>query len=221
MRRPRAPPRVSDTRRKLGIALAAAGALLVASAGAAYVRGAMAREQARTEWEIARAKAAREGVHRALDARPIHPPRKGEPIARLLIPQIALDEIVVEGVEDIQLNVGPGHLPQSVAPGARGNAVISAHRDRHFSRLDEVTVGDTITTETVDGTLQWVVVERRVVSRHARPLRDQGRTELTLTTCWPVRHFGPAPERLILSALPVGTTTVTRNTTTTAARARS
>jgi len=26
---------------------------------------------------------------------------------------------------------------------------------------------------------------------------------LTLTTCWPIRYFGTAPDRLILTALPV------------------
>ena len=212
---------MSNTRRRAGIALAAAGLLLVGSAGAAYARGAIAREQARTAWEIARAEAARAGIDRLIDTRPATPPRKGDPVARLLIPAIRLDEIVVEGIDDVQLNVGPGHLPQSVVPGARGNAVISAHRDRHFSRLDEVAVGDTITTETIDGSMQWVVVERRVVSRHARPLRDAGRAELTLTTCWPVRHFGPAPDRLIVSALPLEETQVSRNATTTSGRTRS
>ena len=212
---------MSSTRRRVGIALAAAGLLLVGTAGAAYARGAIARERARAAWEIARAEAAREGLDRLIDARPAAPPRKGEPVARLLIPSIRLDEIVVEGVDDLQLNVGPGHLPQSVVPGARGNAVISAHRDRHFSRLDEIAVGDTITTETIDGTLQWVVVGRRVVPRHARSLKDAGRAELTLTTCWPVRHFGPAPDRLIVSALPVSATQVSRSATTTSGRTRS
>ena len=202
---------VSGTRRRLGLLLAASGAVLLASAGAAYARGAFARERARTEWEVARASAARAQLDRSL-AYSAPAPRAGDPVARLLIPSLGLDEIVVEGVGDRQLNVGPGHVPQSVAPGARGNAVISAHRDRHFARLDELAVGDTITTETMGGSTKWVVVERRVVTRETRALRDQGRAELTLTTCWPVRYLGPAPDRLIVSALPITTPADTRQT---------
>lgn len=209
---------MSDTRRRVGIVLVAGGLLLLGTAGAAYARGAIARERVRTEWEAARARAAREGMDRMLGARPASRPRAGEPVARLLIPALGLDEIVVEGVGNRQLNVGPGHVPQSVPPGATGNAVISAHRDRHFARLDELAVGDTITTETIEGTTTWVVVSRRVLSRHARPLRDAGRAELTLTTCWPVRYVGPAPDRLIVSALPLADANATASLPATRAR---
>jgi len=80
------------------------------------------------------------------------------------------------------------------------NAVISAHRDRHFSRLDELQLGDTIHTETATGRSSWVIVARRVVGRDAPALFQSREPRLTLTTCWPVRYFGSAPDRLILSA---------------------
>jgi sortase A len=132
-------------------------------------------------------------------------------VARIQIPRIHLDEIVVEGVGDDELNAGPGHLPGSVFPGMTGNSVISAHRDRHFSRLDELQLGDTIRTETSHSSGSWVIVGRRTVGRETPALFVAHEPLLTLTTCWPVRYFGSAPDRLILSAKPIATVASARS----------
>ena len=89
-------------------------------------------------------------------------------------------------------------------PGEEGNSIISAHRDRHFHRLDRVAIGDTVWTETNERRVAWRVVARRVVHREFRPLAATPTATLTLTTCWPVRYLGPAPDRLILTAVPLG-----------------
>jgi sortase A len=102
-------------------------------------------------------------------------------------------------------------LPGSVLPGMRGNAVISAHRDRHFSRLDELQLGDTIRTETGHSRGSWVIVGRRIVGRTTPALFVANEPLLTLTTCWPVRYFGSAPDRLILSAKPIETVASARS----------
>jgi sortase A len=131
----------------------------------------------------------------------------GAAVARLVIPRIDLDEIVLEGVDNEQLNAGPGHLPGSVLPGARGNAIVSAHRDRHFSHFDALTVGDTLLTDSPVGRTKWVIVSQRVVDKDARALFARSDTTLTLTTCWPIRFVGAAPSRLIITAKPVGRVT--------------
>jgi sortase A len=120
-----------------------------------------------------------------------------------MIPKIALDDIVLEGVTPAALNGGPGHLPGSSMPGEEGNAVISAHRDRHFRRLGELAIGDTITTQTLSDSVMWRVVSRRVVNREAPAIRKEDGQVLTLTTCWPMGYLGGAPDRLILRAVPV------------------
>jgi sortase A len=140
----------------------------------------------------------------SLDAALTAPRALGAPVARLRIPRIELDEIVVEGVGDRELNAGPGHLPGSVLPGDHGNAIISAHRDRHFHGLDRLAVGDTVYTETVQGARAWIIADRRVLDREAPALFAASTPVLTLTTCWPVRYFGPAPDRLLLVATPIG-----------------
>mgnify|MGYP003577437328 FL=1 len=156
----------------------------------------------RRAWAESEAKAIVALARREVDihgTRPV-PVAPGVPVARLLIPHINLDEIVVEGVEYASLNAGPGHLPGSAFPGEPGNSVISAHRDRHFSRLGLVQVGDTILTESGARATRWVVLSKRVVDADTPALFRTDEATLTLTTCWPIRYFGPAPERLLLTA---------------------
>ena len=131
-------------------------------------------------------------------------PAAGAPVARLVIPRLDLDEIVLEGVGGDELNAGPGHVPGSASPGSAGNAIISAHRDRHFRRFDALQVGDTLRTETGDAATTWIVVATRVIDRDAPALFQTRSATLTLTTCWPIRYFGSAPERLIVTAKPIG-----------------
>jgi sortase A len=185
--------------------LCVAGALMVGYAGFQYAAGAYRADVVRRQWDEQQARVSvAEARDRAIARTPtLDRVDAGAPIARLQIPRIHLDEIVVEGVGDDELNAGPGHLPGSVLPGMRGNAVISAHRDRHFSRLDELQLGDTIRTETGQSRGSWVIVGRRVVGRDTPALFQSKEPLLTLTTCWPVRYFGNAPDRLILSAKPI------------------
>ena len=189
-----------------GVGLCIAGAMLVAHAGLQYARGAYRADLARQQWEQQQARnavaSARERAANSV-AFASQSVALGAPVARLSIPRIGLDDIVVEGVGDDELNAGPGHLPGSALPGMAGNAVISAHRDRHFSHLDALQLGDTIRTETGQSSKVWVIVGRRIIDRNAPALFQSAEPVLTLTTCWPVRYFGSAPDRLILTAKPV------------------
>lgn len=191
-------------KRLLGYALFCAGGLMFAFAGGRYATGAWRQQEARRAWEEAEARAvvalARRGATLAsFDASRIAP---GAPVARLVIPRLRLDEIVMEGVDGNALNAGPGHLPGSAFPGEPGNAVISAHRDRHFARLGAVQVGDTIVTESGARVEHWVVISKRVIDADAPALFHTRDATLTLTTCWPIRYFGTAPERLLVTAKP-------------------
>jgi sortase A len=193
-------------RKPLGQTLIAVGALLLSFAGARYAHGALRQDAARRAWESAEAASAFSAASTGLDAASLGAPWViGSPIARLIIPALGLDEIVIEGVGDEELNAGPGHLPGSVLPGERGNSVISAHRDRHFSTLGSLRVGDEITTETASHQrLKWIVIARRVVQSREAALFSTPDPTLTLTTCWPIRYVGSAPERLLITAKPVG-----------------
>jgi sortase A len=189
-------------RRRVGALLYVVGGALLLHAGSTYARGALARSEARSAWERAEAQRAVRDAHLADLGGGEARVRHGVPVGRLIIPSIGLDEIVVEGVGDEELNAGPGHLPGSAVPGDPGNAVISAHRDRHFATLGDLRVGDTVFTETLSERTSWIVTKRRVVRAGQPALFSSKHPLLTLTTCWPLRMLGTAPERLIIEAKP-------------------
>ena len=191
--------------RLIGYALFCLGGASAAFAGGRYALGEMKRSEARRAWDereaqavVALARSKSGGAHLTRDLLP------GAPVARLQIPRLLLDEIVLEGVGANELNAGPGHVTGSVFPGEKGNSVISAHRDRHFSSLGALQLGDTIVTETGWTETRWKVVSRRVVKADAPALYRTGDATLTLTTCWPIRYIGSAPDRLIITAKPLG-----------------
>lgn len=193
-------------RQQLARAIQGGGMLILGYCGVVYGRAALARDHARAEWEAAETHRLSVAVDRSVARNAslsTTPLVAGAPLGRLMIPKLDLDEIVVEGVGEAQLDAGPGHLMGSAWPGDPGNAIISAHRDRHFHGLDQLAPGDTIITETPARRVRWVVNGRRVVDRAAPALFATTKPTLTLTTCWPVTWMGPAPDRLIVTASPI------------------
>ena len=189
-------------RRFVALGLLFGGLGVIGWTGSTYARGWLAQERARMAWDARLARSAVEHGQAAMPGDRLAPPLEGSPVARLVIPRIALDDIVLEGVTSSALNGGPGHLPGSVLPGDGGNAIISAHRDRHFKRLGELQIGDTIVTQTEQNSTSWVVTSRKVVNRTVPALFETVQPTLTLTTCWPIGYLGGAPERLIIKAVP-------------------
>lgn len=204
IRRAPAPRQRADARRLAGGALVACGVLLIGFSATRYAQGELRAAALREEWEASQAHAAVRAVRAgAFTSLASYGFETGAPVARLQIPRLDVDEIVVEGVGVEELNVGPGHLPGTALPGEPGNSVISAHRDRHFHALAGVEVGDTVVTDVGARRTRWVIVSRRVVKAGVPALFQTEGPTLTLTTCWPIRYFGPAPDRLIMTAHPL------------------
>lgn len=120
---------------------------------------------------------------------PAAPIPEGEPAARLRIPRIGVDKIVVEGVTLPDLKKGPGHYPGTPLPGQRGNAAIAGHRTTYgapFNRIDELVPGDEILVDTAQGSFRYVMSEQLIVSpSQVEVLDDAGDNRLTLTSCHP------------------------------------
>ena len=129
-------------------------------------------------------------------------PELGEPIARIEIPEIGVDKIVVEGVSRGDLRKGPGHYPETPLPGQEGNAAIAGHRTTYgapFHRVDELEVDDEIIVTTVQGRFTYQVIGQEIVSpSDIEVIDDKEDDRLTLTSCHPKYS---ARQRIIISAL--------------------
>lgn len=188
--------------RVFGITLLTIGLIIVTVVGVQLLRGMVARERAREAWTKVMRASSISAVAAGLGMTRV---AAGASVVRVIIPTIRLDEVVVEGLSDKDLWAGPGHMPGTVFPGQNGNSVISAHRDRHFHRLDDVRIGDLVETQTPEVSVTWRITKREIVGKDARVIFETTTPQLTLTTCWPTRYIGPAPDRLLLTGVPVAT----------------
>jgi sortase A len=131
----------------------------------------------------------------------IAPPPIGSPVGTIQIPKINLAMTVVEGTDEAQLAMGPGHYPTTPLPGQAGNAAIAGHRTTYlhpFYSLDALTTGDVIFVTTLQGTFLYRVYRSQVVLPTDVAVVDPTPTpQLTLTTCNP-RYS--ASQRLVVSA---------------------
>ncbi|MDX8151748.1 class E sortase [Patulibacter brassicae] len=127
--------------------------------------------------------------------------RSGEPAARLRIPRLGLDQVVVQGVDRGPLERGPGLYPSQPLPGAPGTAAIAGHRTTYgapFRHLDRMRPGDPITVELAYGRVRYRVTTVRSVAPDAVWVLDRRREDrLVLTACDP--PFSAA-RRLVVSA---------------------
>lgn len=135
---------------------------------------------------------------------PAAPFEPGALIGRIEIPRVEVSAIVLAGVEARVLRRAVGHVPGTALPGGGGNVALAGHRDRHFAGLRDVAPGDEVVLTTLDGVHRYRIAATQVVDPHQiEVLADRGREELTLITCFPFRHIGPAPRRFIVHADPV------------------
>ena len=128
---------------------------------------------------------------------------EGDPIARIEMPTIGVDNIVVAGVEKSDLKKGPGHYPETPMPGQLGNAAIAGHRTTYgqpFFDIDKLEVGDEIIVTTVDGRFVYRVTGQQIVSPSDYQVVatvDPTTATLTLTSCHPK---WTARERIIITS---------------------
>lgn len=125
------------------------------------------------------------------------------PVARIRVPGLLVDQLVLAGASGRSLAFGPGHVDGSAAPGSDGNTVISGHRDTHFSWLARVKIGDEIILEMPDGEQRnYQVMQRSIHHESETGLLDQGGFPLLrLITCYPFDAIMPGGSlRFVLTA---------------------
>jgi len=132
-------------------------------------------------------------------------------VAEIIIPAIHVDQFVVDGTSDADLQKGPGHYTGTPYPGQPGNVAIAGHRTTFgapFNRLGDLQPGDTIITKTPTGTYLYVVAgKENVAPTQTSVVDDYGDNRLTLTTCTP--EFLATQRLVVVAALqgPLGGST--------------
>jgi LPXTG-site transpeptidase (sortase) family protein len=123
------------------------------------------------------------------------PPPDGKAIARLYIPRIGKQWIVVQGVTPGDIRFAPGHYPTSAMPGQVGNFSVAGHRTPAiFWDLDQIQDNDEIVVETKDTWYVYRANQTQIVAPTAvqvvapvpnQPGKKATQAMLTLTTCNP------------------------------------
>jgi len=132
------------------------------------------------------------------------------PVARLRIPRLNYDEIVLEGATARTLAFGPARLLSAADFGEPGNLELAGHRDSWFKPLQALAFGDTIEIEWYDA--RHACLRRRtytvnsitiVAPEDVSLLTPTSGDALTLITCYPFGRSPRSPQRYIVRALPL------------------
>ena len=127
------------------------------------------------------------------------------PVARIRVPRLGVNRIVLGSGSGQAMAFGPTLLPGGAALGQPGVTVIAAHRDTHFRFLKDIRMGDIIEVEGTDGRDHRYRVEASEVVRWDRfaILRDMPANELALSTCYPFDAVRHGPLRYVVRAEPI------------------
>jgi len=142
-----------------------------------------------------------------------HPPwpwADTHPVARMRIPRLGYDEIVLEGATPRTLAFGPARLLSGADFGEPGNLELAGHRNSWFEPLEVVALGDIIELDWYDfhraelRTRSYLVKDIRVVApEDVGQLAPTSDDALTLVTCYPFGRSPRSPQRYIVRALPI------------------
>lgn len=174
---------------------------------------------ARAAYLHAKAELASLLIHRAWEARvtrgesrPPWPWADTHPVARLQIPRLGYDEIVLEGASARTLAFGPARLLSSADFGQAGNVVLAGHRTSWFKPLEAIDLGDAIQLQWLDSRSHQVrqrtyIVNKIdiVVPQDVTLLAPTASDSLTLVTCYPFNSSPRSPERFVIRAKPAST----------------
>jgi sortase A len=131
--------------------------------------------------------------------------RPGDPIAKLRVPRLDLELVVLEGTDPATLRAGPGRDPRSWMPGEGKLVYLAGHRTTYlapFAEIQRLRPGDPIELRLPYGLFRYEVTGHRIVAPDdLSVLRAPKRETLRLQACHP-RFF--ASERYVVTARLVG-----------------
>ena len=126
------------------------------------------------------------------------------PLGILFIDDLNIQVPIYNGTEEHILDRGAGRIKGMAKMNENGNLGISAHRDSFFRGLKDIELGTVVLVQSAFGVEKYEVTDITIVPKEdASVLAPVDRKTLTLVTCYPFYHVGAAPERFIVTALPV------------------
>ena len=128
--------------------------------------------------------------------------QSGQYIGKLSIPRLKKSVPVYQGTDAKTLKKGAGHYIKSVMPGVTNNSVIAGHRDSVFKDFGRLRKGDLLVVTIGKTEYVYKIKKMRVVDADDRTvIVPTTKATLTLSTCYPFRYIGNAPDRFIVTAL--------------------
>lgn len=131
-------------------------------------------------------------------------PEENDVIGVLNIPKLEKSLPIIEGANVETLKSGVGRYSTTAFPGEEEQVLLSGHRDTVFRHFGELEVGDRFILEMPYGNFEYEMKEAEIVGADdTTVIGPKGEEVLTLTTCYPFRFIGDAPDRYIIYAYPV------------------
>jgi len=119
------------------------------------------------------------------------------PKAKLSIPRLGINQVVLQSHSGEAMAFGPGLVQQD------NSFVLAGHRDSHFSFLQELQVGDQIILNLSNGQRREAIIEfAEIINIDKQPNISPLDNSIVLITCFPfdaVRAGGPL--RYVMTAL--------------------
>jgi sortase A len=149
--------------------------------------------------------APRPGVITARDARRfLRGLEQGQAFARIHIPRIGVESIVVHGTRwGADLSRGPGHYERTTVPGLGKTVGIAGHRTTFgapFRKIDKIKAGDEITLEMPYATFRYRVFQHEIVDeKDWSVIRNRGFDTLMLSACHPL--YGSSERWIVYAKL--------------------
>lgn len=168
----------------LGLALVLIGLWQTGSGAWIYVKAQLAQVMLQQAWAGTLAG--------QLDVKP-WPWADTWPIARLIVPSLGIDQIVLEGAYGRTLAFGPGHVESTGPLEGSDSIILTGHRDTHFRFLEKLQAGETILLQARTGVWdRFTVRDHQIVdSRKATISTRKDQRQLILVTCYPFHPIEP------------------------------
>ncbi len=109
------------------------------------------------------------------------------PVARLRMPELNVDQIVLDGDHGSSLAFAPGQRVFHFTDKSSGLTMISAHRDTHFNFLQDVKLGQTIELQNEFGEVKkYQIEDMEIIDSGKMGINAPAQGHwLTLVTCYP------------------------------------